>query len=139
MKKTAILFVILALAASVPAQNAPQGAQAGSGTAVPLRFDHYYTLEQVYDAVQALAKAYPEMTKVEEAGKSEEGRPIYAVTVTNPKTGPALSKPGIYVDGNSAQPVRWLVRAEKPVKVERKATTRLAWGDAKTIDLGGAK
>jgi hypothetical protein len=43
------------------------------------------------------------------------------------------------VDGNSAQQVRWLVRAEKPVKIEIKATTRLAWGDAKTLDLGGAK
>jgi hypothetical protein len=43
------------------------------------------------------------------------------------------------VDGNSAQQVRWLVRSEKPVKIEIKATTRLAWGDAKTLDLGGAK
>ena len=43
------------------------------------------------------------------------------------------------VDGNSAQQVRWLVRAEKPVKIEIKASTRLAWGDAKTLDLGGAK
>jgi hypothetical protein len=43
------------------------------------------------------------------------------------------------VDGNSAQQVRWLVRAEKPVKIEIKATTRLAWCDAKTLDLGGAK
>jgi hypothetical protein len=43
------------------------------------------------------------------------------------------------IDGNSAQMVRWLVRAEKPVKVEVKATTRIAWGDSKTLDLGGAK
>jgi hypothetical protein len=43
------------------------------------------------------------------------------------------------LDGYAAQPVRWLVRSEKPVKVEIKATTRMAWGDAKTIDLGGAK
>jgi hypothetical protein len=43
------------------------------------------------------------------------------------------------VDGNSAQQVRWLVRSEKPVKIEIKASTRLAWGDAKTLDLGGAK
>jgi hypothetical protein len=43
------------------------------------------------------------------------------------------------IDGYAAQPVRWLVRAEKPVKVEVKAMTRIAWGDAKTLDLGGAK
>ena len=43
------------------------------------------------------------------------------------------------IDGNSAQAVRWLVHAEKPVKVEVKASTRIAWSDSKTLDLGGAK
>ncbi len=43
------------------------------------------------------------------------------------------------VDGNGAQPVRWLVRSEKPVKIEIKALTRIAWTDTKTLDLGGAK
>jgi hypothetical protein len=92
VKKTLFLVLMLALAAAVPAQNA--------GITVPLRFDHYYTLEQVYEAVQAVVKAYPEMAKVEEVGKSEEGRPIYAVTINNPKTGAPLTKPGVYVDGN---------------------------------------
>ena len=89
MKKILLITLILVLAASVPAQNQ------GSKITVPLRFDHYYTLEQVYDAVQAINTAYPDLTKVEEVGKSEEGRPLYAVTVNNPKTGPALAKPGI--------------------------------------------
>lgn len=92
MKKTLFLILILIFAISMPSQTAK--------IAVPLRFDHYYTLEQVYEALQTMAKAYPEMTKLEEVGKSEEGRPIYAVTLNNPKTGPALSKPGVYVDGN---------------------------------------
>jgi len=43
------------------------------------------------------------------------------------------------IDGHGAQSVRWLVRAAKPVKIEVKAVTKTAWGDAKTIDLGGAK
>jgi hypothetical protein len=43
------------------------------------------------------------------------------------------------IDGNSAQSVRWLVRSDKPVPIEIKASTRMAWGDAKTLDLGGAK
>jgi hypothetical protein len=92
MKKMLLLALSLVIAALVPAQT--------TKIAVPLRFDHYYTLDQVYEAVQALNKAYPEMTKLEEVGKSEEGHPIYAVTVNNPKTGPALAKPAIYVDGN---------------------------------------
>jgi hypothetical protein len=94
MKKILFLSLILIVAASVPAQN--QNAK----ISVPLRFDHYYPLEQIYEAVQAIHQAYPDLTKLEEVGKSEEGRPLYAVTVNNPKTGPALAKPGIYVDGN---------------------------------------
>jgi len=92
MKKMLLLTLILVIVALVPAET--------TKITVALRFDHYYTLEQVYEAVQALNTAYPEMTKLEEAGKSEEGRPIYALTVNNPKTGPALAKPAIYVDGN---------------------------------------
>ncbi len=94
MKKVLFLSLILIVAAVVPAQN--QGAK----ITVPLRFDHYYSLEQVYEAVQAIHQAYPDMTTLEMVGKSEEGRPLYAVTVNNPKTGSALAKPGIYVDGN---------------------------------------
>jgi len=67
---------------------------------VPLRFDHYYTYDMVVKALKALNQAYPSLTKLEVVGTSEEGRNIYCMTVNNPKTGPALSKPGIYVDGN---------------------------------------
>jgi hypothetical protein len=43
------------------------------------------------------------------------------------------------VGARGAQMVRWLVRAAKPVKLEVKAETRNAWGDARTLDLGGVK
>ena len=85
------LLVIL-LASTLPAQKAEM--------AVPLRFDRYYTLDQVYEALRALHRAYPQMTTLETVGKSEEGRPLMAMTVNNPKTGAALDKPGMYVDGN---------------------------------------
>ncbi|MFO7622461.1 MAG: M14 family metallopeptidase [Bacteroidales bacterium] len=67
---------------------------------VPLRFDHYYTYEQVVEALKALHSAYPALTGIEEVGRSEEGRVIYALTINNPRTGEPLSKPGIYADGN---------------------------------------
>jgi hypothetical protein len=67
---------------------------------VPLRFDHYYTYDQVVEALRALNRAYPDLTSIDLVGKSEEGREIWAMTVNNPKTGPALAKPGVYVDGN---------------------------------------
>lgn len=43
------------------------------------------------------------------------------------------------VQARGAQVVTWIVRAERPVKVEVKAETQNAWGDSRTIDLGGAK
>jgi len=71
-----------------------------TAVSLPLTFDHYYTLDEVYAALKELNTAYPELTTLEVAGKSEEGRPLYAMTVNNPKTGPPLDKPGVYVDGN---------------------------------------
>jgi hypothetical protein len=69
-------------------------------TEVPLRFDEYYSYEEVIQAIKALNKAYPNLTKADLVGKSEEGREIWALTINNPKTGKELDKPGVYVDGN---------------------------------------
>jgi hypothetical protein len=43
------------------------------------------------------------------------------------------------VPARGAQAVTWIVRTAKPVKIEIKAETQTAWGDARTVDLGGAK
>lgn len=57
-------------------------------------------LSETNKALKVLHNAYPELTKLDVVGKSEEGREIYALTINNPKTGNELSKPGVYVDGN---------------------------------------
>ncbi|HPF92713.1 MAG TPA: M14 family zinc carboxypeptidase, partial [Tenuifilaceae bacterium] len=67
---------------------------------VPLRFDKYYTYAETVEAVKALSKAYPTLAKTVLVGRSDEGREIWALEINNPKTGEALSKPGVYVDGN---------------------------------------
>lgn len=93
MKRTIIFFQLVVLMFS--------GFAADKGKIeVPLRFDRYYSYDEVTEALQALNKAFPALTKLESVGKSEEGRDIYALTINNPKTGPELSKPGVYVDGN---------------------------------------
>ena len=43
------------------------------------------------------------------------------------------------VPARGSQSVTWIVRAAKPVKLEIKAETQIAWGDSRTVDLGGAK
>ncbi len=67
---------------------------------IPLRFDRYYSYEDVVAALKLMHSTYPNLTKLDLVGKSEEGREIYALTINNPKTGEPLSKTGVYVDGN---------------------------------------
>jgi hypothetical protein len=43
------------------------------------------------------------------------------------------------VPAHGSQTVTWIVRAAKPVKLEIKAETQTAWGDSRSVDLGGAK
>lgn len=87
-----ILLFILFFTVTLQAEN-PE-------ITVPLHFDRYFNYDEVVEAMKALNKAYPEFTKLEVVGTSEENRKIYALTINNPKTGEELSKPGVYVDGN---------------------------------------
>ncbi len=96
MKKLTIIFAV----SMFLLLSATNGYGQSEKITVPLRFDFYYSYEQVVEALKALNKAYPELTTLDLVGKSEENREIYALTVNNPKTGDHLSKPGVYVDGN---------------------------------------
>lgn len=88
------IFLLIAIPGILTAQvsNRP--------VTVPLSFDHYYTYAQVVEAVKALHEAYPELTRLDMIGKSDEGREIYSLVVHNPATGEEHDKPGVYVDGN---------------------------------------
>ena len=90
MKKYILVISLLIVSMLTEAQNIE----------VPLRFDHYYTYEQTVAALKALNKAYPELTKLDLVGKSDENRAIYALTINNPASGTVESKTGVYVDGN---------------------------------------
>ena len=96
MKKSSAWFIaILCAGLALTAAAKP-----ASFVRVPLSFDAYYTYDQVVEAMQALHKAYPQLTRLDLVGKSEEERPVYCLTVNNPRTGAEMGKPGIYVDGN---------------------------------------
>jgi hypothetical protein len=93
MKKGLSIFTAAILFLVVTVVNAQE-------IKVPLRFDHYYTYDKVVEALRALNAAYPDLTLLEQVGKSEEGRVIWALTINNLKTGAPLTKPGVYTDGN---------------------------------------
>jgi hypothetical protein len=72
---------------------------AGQG-AVTLSFERFYDHAEMTRALRSLAEVHPGLMTLESVGKSAQGRDIWAVTLNNPKTGPAERKPGYYVDGN---------------------------------------
>ncbi len=101
MKKHIALSILIftVLIYMIPASSFSSADESAKIT-LPLRFDHYYSLAQVYEAVKLLNETYPELTTLDMVGKTEEERPIYVMTINNPKTGKALDKPGVWVDGN---------------------------------------
>ncbi|MBI2835504.1 MAG: hypothetical protein HYX76_13860 [Acidobacteria bacterium] len=66
-----------------------------------ITFDRYHTYADFTDTLQRLAREYPNLVSVAEAGKSLEGRSVWAVTITNRATGAPEQKPGMYVDGST--------------------------------------
>lgn len=64
-------------------------------------FNRLHTYEEIVDVLKGYAAAYPEWTRLESIGKSAQGRDLWMIAITNPATGPELSKPAMYVDGNT--------------------------------------
>ncbi|MBR5980629.1 MAG: zinc carboxypeptidase, partial [Firmicutes bacterium] len=63
-------------------------------------YDHYYLYEELEACLKHFAETYPELAELSANCVTPEGRNQYLITLTNKKTGPALSKPGWYLDGN---------------------------------------
>ena len=67
---------------------------------VKVEFDRYYTYQQLTEALQEFAAAYPQFASLDTIGKSYEGRDVWVMTLTNQSTGAAEDKPAMYIDAN---------------------------------------
>ena len=74
-------------------EKAPKGLDAKA-------WDRFHDYPELIELSKAIAARWPKFCKIESIGKSAQGRSIWALTVTNPDTGPASSKPAMYVDAN---------------------------------------
>ena len=63
-----------------------------------VRFDTFYDYAELTERLHALVAAYPKLARLESIGQTHQNRDIWAVTLTNPDTGPADTKPGYYLD-----------------------------------------
>lgn len=67
-------------------------------TVPDIAFDTYYDYETMTRHLQALASSSPNLAKLTSKAKSFQGRDVWMMEITNSETGPALSKPGYYLD-----------------------------------------
>jgi hypothetical protein len=91
------LALVAFLATLSPAVAAPLKPE---GPPPPATFNRLHDYDEISDLLKGYAKAYPKWTKLESLGKSIQGRDLWMVTLNNPATGPELSKPAMYIDGN---------------------------------------
>lgn len=71
------------------------------GKAPEVSFNRFHDYDEVVQILEAYHAAYPGWTRLESLGKSGEGRDLWLLTIHNPATGDEMSKPALYVDGNT--------------------------------------
>ncbi|MEM7306333.1 MAG: M14 family metallopeptidase [Planctomycetota bacterium] len=102
--RTLLLLPALLVA---PAAAQSQGEDAGfPGLAadraprVEIAWNRLYPYGDILAQLDQLAAEWPELFSMEVVGHSVEGREMRVYTLNNPATGPAETKPGMWVDGN---------------------------------------
>jgi hypothetical protein len=96
-----VLGALAFLAAASPSRLRAAEPIRPQGNPPEATFNRLHTYEEIVDLLKGYAAAYPKWTKLESLGKTIQGRDLWMITVTNPATGPELSKPAMYIDGNT--------------------------------------
>ena len=61
-------------------------------------FNRLHPNDKIVEFLKGYASAYPEWVRLESIGKAGGGGDMWLVTISNPRTGPELSKPAMYID-----------------------------------------
>lgn len=64
------------------------------------QYDHYFDYDEVTKCFKYFEKEHPDYVYLESICTTKEDKEVWAITLTNAKTGDALSKPAFYMDGN---------------------------------------
>jgi hypothetical protein len=67
---------------------------------VKIDFNRWHDVNELWNDMRRLEKAFPKFLKMQSAGKSYNGQDIMYMTINNPETGPELSKAAMYIDAN---------------------------------------
>jgi hypothetical protein len=103
LRKTILFTGLLACTTLVQAQTREQLYKASGSPVNPkvaVSWNRYNDHAGITDIVQKIAKAYPNLAKLESIGKSYDGRDLWCLAITDYTKGEASKKPGMYIDGN---------------------------------------
>ena len=67
---------------------------------VAVSWNKYYDHAGITDILRKIAKAHPNLARLESIGKSFGGKDIWCISVTDYAKGDPNKKPGMYIDGN---------------------------------------
>jgi hypothetical protein len=76
------------------------GTASNSRPTVEIPWNRLYDYDEIYALMDRLAAQWPELLTYEVIGHSVENREMRVYTLTNPDSGPAQSKPAMWVDAN---------------------------------------
>lgn len=79
--RTAIMFLMIGLTINSPLHPAQK---------VPINFDEYHGFSGTVNYIKAVAQAYPGITELVEIGRSNMGRPVYVLVISNMQTGTTI-------------------------------------------------
>ena len=98
MPRLAPATLALVFAALAPATAAPQSSSLVSPDGT-VDWNRFYTAAETDQILHEFHTLYPHLTELHRIGESYRGRPLMVMTITNEATGPAATKPALYVDG----------------------------------------
>ncbi len=99
-KTLASVFVIMMLLTIVSPVSYGQKYASDPQFKVKIDFNRWHDVNELWDDMRRLEKAFPEFLKMESAGKSFNGQDLMYMTINNPKTGDEFSKAAMYIDAN---------------------------------------
>lgn len=103
MKRFSTLLFAWTALALLAALSAPVAtAQKASDPQHKLRldFNRWHDYGELQQDMKLMASTWPEFLTYSSLGKSYGGRDITMITINNPKTGPELEKPAMYIEAN---------------------------------------
>ena len=97
---TALYFATNGIAAAQTSEQIYKAAGTPVNPKVAVSWNRYNDHAGITDLLKKIAKAYPNLARLESIGKSFEGRDLWCIAISDYSKGDATKKPGMYIDGN---------------------------------------